>query len=208
MQIQTRTSFMVSQKEFQLLTRLIKKAGLRRDAFIGRLLSEELRELRKLKRNTDEESKIVSRSLKARHPVQTKINIMLPKELVEELNALCREKNIKRTCFFNRFIEFINVRCALSLAVLAQPRKTLKVDELQLLDALAEHSNAISEYREWLHDRSNEGEAHFSILDQVLYLEDFYSRELSVTEDDPRLLGEQERLDLLEKFLASDLGIE
>ena len=208
MQKGTRTSFMVSQKEFQLLTRLIEKAGMRRDAFISRLLAEEIKELEGLQRNSDEESEIVSRSLKARHPDQTKVNIMLPKKLVEELNELCRVKNIKRTCFFNRFIEFINVRCGLPLAILAQPRRTLKANEFQLLGALAEHSDAISEYRKWLDEMSCTDEASPSIDEIISYFEEFYSRELNVADDDPRRNEGQVQLDSIEELLLSDLGVE
>jgi len=204
----SRTSFTVSRKEFQLLTKLIERAGMRRDSFLARLLAEEIKELKALKKNSDEESELVFKSFKTRCPNQIKINILLPRQLVEDINETCQEKNIRRSCFFNRFIEFVNVRCGVPLLVLMNPRKFLNMNEFNLIEILAEGSDAISEYAEWLDAQRDEGEAIYSVIDPVIYLGDFYSRELNVGPDDPRRLAEEEQDKLLDRLLDGSLEIK
>ena len=203
-----RTSFMVDQKEFRFLSGLIEKAGLRRDTFIANALQDEVEELKAIETNTEEAADIVSKNFILRHPDQTKINILLPRNLVESLNEECRRKNIHRSCFFNRFIEFLNVRCGLALLTLAAPRKTLNAPQLQWLKRMAASSPAIMDYVAYIEESmQNDGDAAYIPFEGDPYWDDFYSRILNVAADDPRRLTGEEQSNLIDRILDGDLEV-
>jgi len=199
---------MVSQKEYRVLSNLIERAGLRRDTFIAKALAEEKQELKALKTNTDEQSDIIFKDFMIRHPDQTKINILLPKQLVESLNEECRIKNIRRSCFFNRFVEFLNVRCCLSLLTLAAPRKTLNVPQFQWLKRMATSSPAVMDYVQYIEESMQaNGDAKYFPFEGDPYWDDFYSRVLNVAPDDPRRLTQEEQNNLIDRILNGDVEV-
>jgi len=206
MQSNHRCSFTVGKRNWDFLTLLIKRAGLRRDAFIAKVLVEEIEELKALEANTDEESYIVFTDFKANHTNRLKVNVLLPKKLVDDLNKTCKQKNIRRSCFFNRFIEFLNVRCGFPLLQLASPRKTMQEHPDYWLERMAHSSPAILEFIA-PRDGMENYEKDDPWIELSNYLDGFYSRVLNVTPDDPRRLTEEEQKNLIDRILNGDMEV-
>jgi len=201
----SRSSFTISKKEWDFFCRIVEMANLRRDSFISKSLAEEMEEIKHLRTNTDEESKLIYRDFKIRNPDRIKMNILLPRQRVKSLNELCTKKNIRRSCFFNRFIEFLNVRCSFSLLTLASPRRTLNEPQFQWLKRMSVSSPAMMNYVQYLEENMETGEAQYFPFEGDPYWDDFYSCVLNLASDDPRRFPEEELSSVIDRMLNGDM---
>jgi len=203
--MRTRTSFMVYKREWNFLSILVDKAGIRRDAFLASRLTQEVEQLDFLKTNTDEEVRLITHSIQWMILEKDKVSIALPSDLVSAINEKCDEKNIHRSNFFNRFIQFVNLSSWHSFLMLSNPRKVLSSSHRDWLDKASKMSPIIMEYKE------NRDQVALDELDEYLFasldgdpywnnhLDTFYSSELNVSEDDPRRNSEN-RIDSIQDF--------
>jgi len=200
--MRTRTSFMVYKREWDFLNMLVDKAGIRRDAFLASRLTQEVEQLDFLKTNTDEEVRLITHSIQWVILEKAKVSIALPSDLVSAINEKCDEKNIPRSNFFNRFIQFVNLSSWHSFLMLSNPRKVLSSSHKDWLDKASKMSPIIMEHKE-NRDQVTLDEYLFSSLDGDPYwndhLDTFYSSELNVSEDDPRRSAEN-RIDSIQDF--------
>jgi hypothetical protein len=112
------------QLEKELVSSLgdaVRKLGLRRDAYLNRMLPAELPYLQSLPANSREGEGYLyefrSRDL-------TKLGINLDTSLVQRINALCEKKRILRNSFFESYFQFLIPRLHEAANILEDPRSS------------------------------------------------------------------------------------
>jgi len=196
---------MVYKREWDFLNLIVNKAEIRRDAFLAVRLAQEIEQLDSLKNNTDEEVRLITHSNEWVIAEKSKVSITLPNDLVRMINDKCDEKNIPRSNFFNRFIQFVNLSSWHSLLVLSNPRKMLSSSHWDWLEKASTMSPTIREYKDYMEKirDSDLNDFFFASLDGDPYwnvhLDTFYSSELNLSEEDPRRNSEN-RIDSIQDF--------
>lgn len=138
-QSKTRITVRPNAVDWDFFNRIVKSIGLRRDAFLNRVLPEELDLFDKSPGNDDagETSNREREILLAKFTKQVSLN--LDTNLVERLDQVCRDKRVTRDAFLSVAIKFLSSRLAVPAAVINSPRKTAGLGERALINQLPDY---------------------------------------------------------------------
>jgi len=191
--MKTRTSLTVYSREYQFLSKMIKAANIKRDPLIASNLERALDLLDEIRVNSEVDKLLISQDIYWFMTKKEKINVILPKELVDRMNISCKEKNIPRSFFFNTFIEHINLTTWNSLFMLANPTKFIERTYFEWLDVAKGNSSALQDFHEFVikNNKENQGGLPWD-YDYAPYLRGYlptlYTKALNLSKEDERKL--------------------
>jgi|GEM_PF-2097965 len=102
-----KTTMMLDAALYEEFAGIVKAIGLRRDAMLSKWLEAELNYLREIKPNSSAQAKL-RKLLRADGVGELKkVVFTLNKSVVDELNAICREKGILRDAFVESYLRYL-----------------------------------------------------------------------------------------------------
>lgn len=138
-QSKTRITVRLNAVDWDFFNRIVKSIGLRRDAFLNRVLPEELNLFDKAPAN-DDAGEMFKRDLDKLLAKYTKqVSLNLDANLVERLEQVCKDKRVTRDAFLGVAIKFLSSRLAVPAMVILNPRKTAGLGERALINKLPDY---------------------------------------------------------------------
>ena len=116
-----RTTVSFDPRRYAEFDQLVGQIGIRRDAYLNRVLPGEVSLLKDLPANTAVGRKLLRLAVAVRTESQRKVNLRLDARLVDHLNGACREKGIPRDVFFDEFLSHANEALGKALVYLENP---------------------------------------------------------------------------------------
>jgi hypothetical protein len=106
-QSKTKTTFVLDAELYDEFSGVVKEIGLRRDLLLNKWLAVELDYLRQLKANSTIAEKFQKAVRLASKNEKKKVVLTLDKSLLEEINAVCREKGVLRDSFLEGYMTYL-----------------------------------------------------------------------------------------------------
>lgn len=107
------TTFTVDSKIWSSFQHFVDQLQLRRDRFLSNVLPDEIHSLSMIAANSEKGGRYLRENsglssvweIDGVSPV--KVNLNLDKEIVQDMNTVCNEKNVPRDVFMNDFLRFL-----------------------------------------------------------------------------------------------------
>ena len=139
-QSKTRITVRLNAVDWDFFNRIVKSIGLRRDAFLNRVLPDELDLFGKAPANADAGEKHAKELTKAVARYTKQVSLNLDTGLVERLEQVCKDKRVTRDAFLSVAIKFLSSRLAVPAMVIKSPRKTAGLGERALINILPDYN--------------------------------------------------------------------
>lgn len=138
-QAKRRITVRLNAVDWDFFNRVMKSIALRRDAFLNRVLREELELFAKAPGNDDAGARHRRDVEKILAKYTKQVSLNLDVDLVERLEQVCKDKRVTRDAFLGVAIKFLSSRLAVPALVIQSPRKTAGLGERAVINKLPEY---------------------------------------------------------------------